>query len=99
MARQSLALPKLLPRNFTCAGRPECETVAFAGRRGGTGRRAGLKIQYSQECVGSNPSAGTESSRPRAIACSLVRADSLVLLVLDVLSAVPAGRLRLLRLS
>src|SRR5947207_14640818 len=27
-------------------------------RRGGTGRRAGLKIQYSQECVGSNPSAG-----------------------------------------
>ena len=28
-------------------------------RRGGTGRRAGLKIQYSQECVGSNPSAGS----------------------------------------
>ena len=35
-------------RNFT----PSCR------RRGGTGRRAGLKIQYSQECVGSSPSAG-----------------------------------------
>ena len=28
-------------------------------RRGGIGRRAGLKIQYSQECVGSIPTAGT----------------------------------------
>src|SRR6266581_1565601 len=31
-------------------------------RRGGTGRRAGLKIQYSQECVGSSPSAGKSIS-------------------------------------
>src|SRR5256886_9235539 len=30
-------------------------------RRGGIGRRAGLKIQYSQECVGSIPSAGSPS--------------------------------------
>ena len=48
-----------ITRDFTCAARVRCETVAFAGRRGGTGRRAGLKIQYSRECVGSNPSAGT----------------------------------------
>jgi hypothetical protein len=27
-------------------------------RRGGTGRRAGLKIQYQQWCVGSTPSGG-----------------------------------------
>jgi hypothetical protein len=34
------------------------------GRRGGTGRRAGLKIQYSRECVGSNPSAGKMTRKP-----------------------------------
>ena len=40
-----------------------CETVAKPSRRGGTGRRAGLKIRYSQECVGSNPSAGRAFAR------------------------------------
>ena len=33
-----------------------------SGRSGGTGRRAGLKIPYSQECVGSTPSSGTTLS-------------------------------------
>ncbi len=28
-------------------------------RSGGTGRRAGLKIQYGQPCVGSSPTSGT----------------------------------------
>src|SRR3981081_3659001 len=55
--------------NFTCARRIRCETVAFTGRRGGTGRRAGLKIQYSQECVGSTPSAGTT----QRYACKMLR--------------------------
>jgi hypothetical protein len=29
-------------------------------RRGGIGRRAGLKIQYWQQCVGSTPSVGMD---------------------------------------
>ena len=34
-------------------------------RRGGIGRRAGLKIQYWQQCVGSIPSVGKVRQRRR----------------------------------
>ncbi len=41
-----------LPHNFAYY------IVSFNRRSGGTGRRAGLKIRFSQESVGSIPSSG-----------------------------------------
>jgi hypothetical protein len=45
-------------RSLATGGDSRSFWAAQEGRRGGTGRRAGLKIQYSQGCVGSIPSAG-----------------------------------------
>jgi hypothetical protein len=47
-------------------------------RRGGIGRRAGLKIQYWQQCVGSTPSVGRASALDEVLLLELVLALVLV---------------------
>ena len=47
---------------FHCKRISSC--LLAKSRRGGIGRRAGLKIQYWQQCVGSIPSVGRVRQRP-----------------------------------
>src|SRR5271165_6430913 len=47
---------------FGCKRISSC--LLAKSRRGGIGRRAGLKIQYWQQCVGSIPSVGRARQRP-----------------------------------
>jgi hypothetical protein len=47
---------------FRCKRISSC--LLAKSRRGGIGRRAGLKIQYWQQCVGSIPSVGRVRQRP-----------------------------------
>src|SRR5271165_3468174 len=47
---------------FGCKRISSC--LLAKSRRGGIGRRAGLKIQYWQQCVGSIPSVGRVRQRP-----------------------------------